>query len=94
MQLIFTFESTRKVLSAQQAFDKNQIECAIIPTPREISSNCGIAITTNMENEKRCAKALYTELITPEMVRYFDGIVYTSIHCRCSFHEKNSLKNH
>jgi len=44
---ILIFESVHKVLKAEQVLLKNQILHEIIPTPRDISSSCGISIRVN-----------------------------------------------
>jgi len=44
---ILIFESTHKVLKAEQLLIENNIKCDIIPTPKELSSACGISIRLN-----------------------------------------------
>ena len=38
------FKSTRAVIKAERLGKKNGIRCSIIPVPRTISSECGMAI--------------------------------------------------
>jgi hypothetical protein len=45
---ILLFESVHKVLKAEQVLITNQILHEIIPTPRDVSSSCGISIRVNI----------------------------------------------
>ncbi len=42
--LILIFESTHKVIKAEKVLINKHIKHEIIPTPRDISSNCGMSI--------------------------------------------------
>lgn len=41
---ILTFYSTHHALAAEKLLKTNGIEQTVIPTPRELSGNCGIAL--------------------------------------------------
>ena len=41
---IFIFESSHKVLKADKVLMENKIKFDVIPTPKEFSSDCGLAI--------------------------------------------------
>lgn len=43
-QLILTFNNTHKVLKAEQILLKQGLKPDIIPTPKDLSSDCGMAI--------------------------------------------------
>ena len=45
--IILIFESTHKVLKTEQILLENKINFDIIPTPKEISSDCGMSIKIN-----------------------------------------------
>ncbi|NTW32289.1 MAG: DUF3343 domain-containing protein [Bacteroidetes bacterium] len=45
--IILIFESTHKVLKADKILMENKIKFDIIPTPKEISSDCGMSIRIN-----------------------------------------------
>lgn len=49
-KLVITFESVNLTMQGEKAFEDNEIELKIIPTPREISSSCGLSILTDLEN--------------------------------------------
>jgi hypothetical protein len=43
-KIIAVFESTRAAINAEMLCVKNNIPCQVIPMPRDISSDCGIAL--------------------------------------------------
>ena len=45
--LILTFQSTHHVLKAERVLLSKHIKLDIIPTPKEISSECGMSIRIN-----------------------------------------------
>lgn len=46
---VLTFETTHKVFKAEKALNENKIKFDIIPTPKNISSECGVSIKINSE---------------------------------------------
>ncbi len=46
---ILTFESTHMVLKAEKVLLKNNHKHDIIPTPRDLSSNCGMSVRTKTD---------------------------------------------
>jgi hypothetical protein len=46
--LIFSFASTHAALHAQNLFNVAKVSFTVIPTPREITANCGIALRVEM----------------------------------------------
>ena len=47
---LFLFKSTHLVVKAQKYCKQNGIVCKIIPVPRSISTDCGMAIESNIED--------------------------------------------
>lgn len=47
MKKIAVFKSTHSAIKADKLLDKNNFNYKIIPVPKEISSQCGIAIEIN-----------------------------------------------
>ncbi|MDD2549089.1 MAG: DUF3343 domain-containing protein [Bacteroidales bacterium] len=45
--LILTFQSTHHVLKAERVLLSKHIKLEIIPTPKEVSSECGMSIRIN-----------------------------------------------
>ncbi len=44
MPTVFVFDSIHYVLKAEKILKKEGISCELIPVPREISSDCGMAL--------------------------------------------------
>jgi len=42
--LVLVFESTHKVLKAEKLLKSEKIDYEIIPTPKDISSDCGMSV--------------------------------------------------
>lgn len=50
-RLVLTFSNETQVLRFESILKKNNINCKLIPIPRDISSGCGIAIQTDINNK-------------------------------------------
>lgn len=61
---VITFANTHSALSAEQEL-KHRIKIVILPTPREISKGCGIAIRFAQQDLEQ-AKAVLEELELPQ----------------------------
>ncbi|NLW31160.1 MAG: DUF3343 domain-containing protein [Fibrobacter sp.] len=44
MKHIILFKTTRDAIRAQRLCKRNDISCKVIPVPRDISSECGMAL--------------------------------------------------
>ena len=53
MKTIITFQSTHQVLKTEKLLQKEGVDFDIIPVPKEISSDCGMAIRVEMESIKK-----------------------------------------
>lgn len=49
-ELVLTFESVNFTMQGEKYFEDNGLKLKIIPTPREISSSCGLSILTDISN--------------------------------------------
>ncbi len=58
MKAIITFQSTHQVLKTEKLLHKEGVDFDIIPVPKQISSDCGMAIRIEMENKKRIESIL------------------------------------
>ncbi len=58
---IITFLSTHDALAAERVLKDRGIEQTIIPTPRTLSGNCGIAIRIGGQDAARAREALETQ---------------------------------
>lgn len=50
MQFVITFQSTHQAMEANKILTKRKFTCEVIPTPREISSECGFSILGHTED--------------------------------------------
>ena len=57
MKYVLTFQSTHAVLKAEKLMKNNTFVCEIVPTPRRVSSDCGMAIRVD-EGMGESVKAL------------------------------------
>ena len=57
---IFVFKSTYLTFKAERLFKGAGLVCKVVTKPRDISSDCGLAISVNAEDEAR-AEALLAE---------------------------------
>ena len=54
------FQSTRAVIKAERLLVKHALRCKIIPVPRIISSECGMAIEID-ENDRDTVRSLFLQ---------------------------------
>ncbi len=47
---VITFKSTQYAIKADSVFSKESVNFRTIPTPREITRSCGLAIKFNLED--------------------------------------------
>jgi len=66
---VFIFESTRAVIRAERIVRDNEIDCKIIPVPRSISPECGMALEITDDKTQTVSKLLKKISIT---ARVFD----------------------
>lgn len=50
---VITFKSTQYAIKADTVFKKQNIQFRTIPTPREITHSCGLAIKFNLDDIER-----------------------------------------
>ena len=50
-KILLVFESTRAVILAERECKKNGFSCIAVPTPREYTSQCGIALEVPQKQE-------------------------------------------
>ena len=52
MKCVFLFESIHRVMRAEKLLKGKGIKIDLIPVPREISSDCGVAIELSVDSEE------------------------------------------
>lgn len=63
-KLVLTFDSVNYAMQAEKAFKEDEVEFKTIPTPREISSSCGLSIMTSLDNTEYASKKRRMGLIS------------------------------
>lgn len=61
LRLIITFSSTTDALLMEQSCHEKQLPGRLIPVPRSISASCGLAWSTDV-NEDKAIQALLTHI--------------------------------
>lgn len=64
MHYYFTFDSIHFVLKAEKLILQNGINLDIVPTPRDLSSNCGMCIKVLTIDKDRVLELLTANKIT------------------------------
>lgn len=62
---IITFESVYYVMKAEKILRAGGFDVTLIPTPREISSDCGVAIELNSDQPDRVQSLLQEHGLVP-----------------------------
>lgn len=52
MVFVITFTSSHQAMFANKAINKNDLVCEVIPTPREISSECGFSLLIYLDDQE------------------------------------------
>jgi len=65
-KLIVIFQSTHDAIKAERLCLKAGVVCQVIPVPRELSSDCGIALEINSNGKKRVEQLLAQNAIHSE----------------------------
>jgi len=74
MDAVITFFSSQQVFKAEKVLKNNGISIEIIPGPREISPNCGVAICFEYENKKELISLFDRNNIMYEKIYYYPKI--------------------
>jgi hypothetical protein len=70
-KILLIFESTRSVILAERECKSKGFKCVAVPTPREYTAQCGIALEVPIE-QKNAVIELLNQLGKP--YRYYDKI--------------------
>ncbi len=64
--MLFLFQSTHDVILAEKAVRTRSIPCRVIPVPRSISSQCGMALEITGEYAEEAKRLLATTVLPSE----------------------------
>jgi hypothetical protein len=71
MSGVITFYSSQQVMKAEKIVKKNNYEELLIPGPREISPNCGVAICFDYNKAEEIKELFKKEKILYENIYYY-----------------------
>jgi len=71
MDGVITFYSSQQVIKAEKVLKKNGCKVILMPGPREISPNCGVALCFEFKKEKEISKILNNNKITFEAIYHY-----------------------
>ncbi|MCL5884742.1 MAG: DUF3343 domain-containing protein [Deltaproteobacteria bacterium] len=64
-ELVLIFRGTHQVLSAEKALKGAKVPMRLIPVPRRLTSDCGLAIRIPAEARRRAREVLVSARILP-----------------------------
>ncbi len=74
MDGVITFYSSQQVMKAEKILKNKKIEVQLIPGPREISPNCGVAVCFEFKEKKTVNQILNDNNILFEKIHYYPEI--------------------
>jgi hypothetical protein len=76
-EIVLIFRGTHQVMSAEKNLKKAGVPMRLIPVPRRLSSDCGLAIRVFLPDRDRAREVLTRSGILPRSVHILrDGDVY------------------
>lgn len=76
MTFVITFISSHQAMQANKKFIKSKHKCEIIPTPREISSECGFSLQGETENIQEIVNFCQKSDLAYEIIYIKSGVKY------------------
>ena len=76
LQIVITFHSTHSAMAAEDIFKELKLDFELIPTPREISAECGFALLMSGMDNDEIRPICNKNQITYEniyMIKFTDG---------------------
>jgi hypothetical protein len=71
--LVAIFHSIHRVMKAEKALKQAAIDMLLIPAPRQLSSDCGLAIRYAATERAVVEEVLRREALLPEEIYSYDG---------------------
>ena len=72
---VATFKSTHYTIQAEEVFKSNNISFKTIPTPREITVSCGLAILFTLEDVPKTRELIDSgDLLIDSLYEYIKGV--------------------
>lgn len=81
-QYLAVFNSAHRVMKAENILKRHGVEILLIPAPRALSTDCGLAICYNSDLNEIVLQALTTEKLLPAIIYQKESdSVYQPIWC-------------
>ncbi len=71
--LVAIFHSIHRVMKAEKVLKKERADILLIPVPRQLTSDCGLAIRYPEQERSRVAEVLRLEDLLPAELYSYDG---------------------
>ena len=72
-EMILIFRGTHQVMSAEKHLKRGGVPMRLIPVPRRLTSDCGLAIRINPEEQGRAREVLAAAKLFPVSAHYLRG---------------------
>ena len=74
MKCVITFNSIHRVMKAEKILKREGVSITLVPTPRRISSDCGMVVRVDCGELDRAQKILKTSGLDVEGIYEIDGM--------------------
>jgi len=71
MEGVITFFSSQQVMRAEKVLKDNDYKVLLVPGPREISPNCGVALCFDYNKRNEVKKLMDKEKLIYENIHYY-----------------------
>ena len=78
-QLLAVFNSAHRVMKAESVLKNEGIEILLIPAPRSLMTECGLALRFNDEVMDKVLKVLAVASVLPDFVSKYDGSGFNTV---------------
>jgi hypothetical protein len=69
MRILLLFRNTRDAISAERIIRGEEIDCRVVPAPRYISADCGMALEIEEESKEKVLASLEKHDITAKTAK-------------------------
>ena len=67
-----SFFASEHAMRAERVLERAELPARLVPGPREVSPNCGVAVAFRWEDEAKVEEALQSKKIRYEAIHRFD----------------------
>lgn len=77
--LLAVYNSTHRVMKAESVLKRLGLPVLLIPAPRQLMTDCGLAIRFGAEDREIVFQAMERESLLPEFIVQYEGGQYQNI---------------